>query len=95
MIFVYFISNRWFEEVISTRRDTRILPCTKNLFVSGFYITVTLEEGVFVESALKMQCHIHKNTLLHIAFSAILPAGYCLQIVYFLKRMFFFNRMFC
>ena len=36
---------------------------------------VILEEGVFVESALKMQCHIHKNTLLHIAFSVILTAG--------------------
>ena len=36
---------------------------------------VTLEEGVSVESALKIQCHIHTDTLLHIAFSAILPAG--------------------
>ena len=36
---------------------------------------VTLEEGVFVESEFNMQCHIHKNTLLHIALSAILPAG--------------------
>ena len=34
-------------------------------------IAKKMEEGVFVESALKMQCHIHKNTLLHIAFSGI------------------------
>ena len=32
-------------------------------------------EGVFVESAFNMQCHMVKNTLLHIAFSAIVPAG--------------------
>ena len=32
-------------------------------------------EGVFVESAFNMRCHIVKNTLLHIAFSAILLAG--------------------
>ena len=37
---------------------------------------VTLEEWVFVESALNMQCHIINNTLLYTAFSAILPAGY-------------------
>ena len=36
---------------------------------------VTLEEGVSVESAFNMWCHIVKNTLLHIAFSEILPAG--------------------
>ena len=35
----------------------------------------TLEEGVFVESAFNMRCHIVKNTLLHTAFSVILPAG--------------------
>ena len=35
----------------------------------------TLEEGVFVESAFNMRCHIVNNTLFHIAFSAILPAG--------------------
>ena len=35
----------------------------------------TLEEVVFVESAFKIRCHIVKKTLLHIAFSAILPAG--------------------
>ena len=32
---------------------------------------VTVEEGVFVESAFNMQCHIVKNTLLHIAFSSV------------------------
>ena len=32
-------------------------------------------EGVFVESAFNMQCRIAKNTLLHIDFFAILPAG--------------------
>ena len=31
--------------------------------------------GVFVESAFNMRCHIVKNALLHIVFSAILPAG--------------------
>ena len=35
----------------------------------------TLEEGVFVESAFNMRCHVVKNTLPHTAFSAILPAG--------------------
>ena len=37
---------------------------------------VTLKERVFVESAFKLQCYIHKNTLRHTAFlSAILPVG--------------------
>ena len=36
---------------------------------------VTLEEWVFVEWAFNMRCHIFQNTLLHTAFSAILPAG--------------------
>jgi len=35
----------------------------------------SLKEGVFVSSALKIQCHIVKNTLLHTAFSAILRTG--------------------
>ena len=29
----------------------------------------TLEECVFVESAFKLQCYMHKNTLIHTAFS--------------------------
>ena len=33
------------------------------------------EEVSFVESAFDMKCHIGKNTLLHTAFSTILPAG--------------------
>ena len=36
---------------------------------------VTLKEGVFVESVFNVQCHIVKNTLLHTAVYAILPAG--------------------
>ena len=36
---------------------------------------LTLEEGVFVESAFNMQCHIVQNALIHTAFSAILSAG--------------------
>ena len=36
---------------------------------------VTPEEGVLVESAFKMQRYIYTNTLLHTAFSAILPVG--------------------
>ena len=35
----------------------------------------TPEEWVFVESAFNVQSHIAKNTLLHTAFSVILPAG--------------------
>ena len=35
-------------------------------------LRVTLKEWVFVESVLKLHCYIHKNTLRHIAFSAIL-----------------------
>jgi len=35
----------------------------------------SLSECVFVNSALKIQCHIVKNTLLHTAFSAILPTA--------------------
>ena len=31
--------------------------------------------GVFVELAFNVQCYIVKNTLLHAAFSANLPAG--------------------
>ena len=38
-------------------------------------LKVTLEEGFFIESAFNMRCHIVKNTLLQVAFSAILPAG--------------------
>ena len=38
-------------------------------------LKVTLEEWVVVESAFNMRCHIVKNTLLHTAFSANLPAG--------------------
>jgi len=34
-----------------------------------------VQECVFVNSALKVQCHFVKNTLLQIAFSAILPTG--------------------
>ena len=30
---------------------------------------------IFVQSAFNIQCHIIQNTLLHTAFSAILPAG--------------------
>jgi len=33
------------------------------------------EECVFVNSALKIPCHVVKNTLLQTAFSAILPTG--------------------
>jgi len=34
------------------------------------------EEYIFVNSALKIQCHhVVKNTLLQTAFSAILPTG--------------------
>jgi len=36
----------------------------------------SLKEWVFVNSALKIQCHIVKNTLLQTAFSAILPIGW-------------------
>jgi len=32
-----------------------------------------LKESVFVNSALKLQCHIVENTLLQTVFSAILP----------------------
>ena len=35
----------------------------------------TMEEGVFVESAFDLRCHIVKNKLLYVAFSAILLAG--------------------
>jgi len=38
-----------------------------------------LKEGVFVNSALNLQCHIGKNTLLRTAFSAILPTGFIKQ----------------
>ena len=38
-------------------------------------LKVTSEEWVFIKLALNIQCHIVKNTLLHTAFSAILPAG--------------------
>jgi len=34
-----------------------------------------LKECVYVNSSLKIQCHIVKNTLLQTAFSAILPTG--------------------
>ena len=47
----------------------------------------TLEEGVFVESAFNMRCHIVKNTLPHIDFSAILPAGLA-KFSQFLLRLF-------
>jgi len=36
----------------------------------------SLNECVFVNSALKIQRHIVKNTLLQTAFSAILPTGF-------------------
>jgi len=50
---------------------------------SYFYLVIlypyvlfcSLNEYVFVDSALKIQCHIVKNTLLHITFSAIFPTG--------------------
>jgi len=35
----------------------------------------SLKECVFVNWALKIQCHVVKNTLLQTAFSAILPTG--------------------
>ena len=43
-------------------------------------IKVTMKEGVFIESAFNMRCHIVKNTLLHIAFSAIILAGMYIDI---------------
>ena len=52
--------------------------CLQFIIISTYpagKIAKTLEEWVFVESAYNMRCHIVKNTLLHIAFSAILPAG--------------------
>jgi len=39
-------------------------------------ITKKQSEGVrFVNSALKIQCHVVKKTILQTAFSAILPTG--------------------
>jgi len=35
----------------------------------------SLKKCVFVNSALNIQCHVIKNTLLQTAFSAILPTG--------------------
>jgi len=35
----------------------------------------SVKECVFVNSALKIQCHVVNNTLLQTAFSAILPTG--------------------
>jgi len=40
-----------------------------------------LKEYVYVNSALKIQYHTVKNTLLQTAFSAILPAGLDFSIV--------------
>jgi len=50
------------------------------IFISG-PITVenrqksSLKESVFINSALKLQCHIAKNALLQTALLAILPTG--------------------
>jgi len=41
----------------------------------GKIAKIQSKECVFVNSAFKLQCHIVKNTLLHTAFSAILPTG--------------------
>jgi len=43
----------------------------------------SLKECVFVNSALKRQCHVVKNALLKTAFSAILPTGLLLLIFRF------------
>jgi len=41
----------------------------------------------FVNSALKIQCNIVKNTLLQTAFSAIFPTG--IEIHFILNRFYF------
>jgi len=35
----------------------------------------SLKEYIFINSALKMQCRVVKNTLVQTAFSVILPTG--------------------
>jgi len=35
----------------------------------------SLKESVFIDTALKIQCHVVKNALLQTAFSAILATG--------------------
>ena len=52
---------------------------------------VTLEEGVFVESAFNMRCHIVKNTLLHTAFSATLTIQTHFKIFDQNKKEYKFN----
>jgi len=48
----------------------------QEISVSG-EIAKKQSEGVrFVNSVLKLQCHIVKNALLQTVFSAILPTGY-------------------
>jgi len=42
-------------------------------------LSYSLKECIFVNSALKIQCHVVKNTLLETAFSAILPTGIALR----------------
>jgi len=68
-----------------------------------YCILLLQETKVFVNLALKIQCHVVKNTLLQTAFSAILPTGrlernICLQ-VYFsgvsIKRVQTTRRIFC
>jgi len=46
----------------------------------------SLMECVFVNSAIKIQCHVVKNTLLQTAFSAILPTGRRISRVFRRRR---------
>jgi len=49
---------------------------TESTFPGG-KIAKKQSERVRFCSALKLQCHIVKNTFLQTAFSAILPTGFC------------------
>ena len=56
---------------------------------------LTQKEGAFVESAFNMRCRVVKNTLLHIVFYAILPAGMFLYILSVLCKCSFIFQTDC
>ena len=56
------------------------LACNNLFPACGNAAKATLEEWVFVESAFNMQHYIVKNTLHHVAFSAILAVGIAIII---------------
>jgi len=73
-------SFSFYGKQIDFSQDSLLKAGSTGSFVSPdrlwcWYVHIPFIACVFVNSALKIQCHVVKHTLLRTAFSAILPTG--------------------